>query len=71
MDAGLVGDLMKQAVEYRFGANNTAPAEIEWLSDSGSRYTAAETRSFARSLGLKPVTTPMHSPKPIRWLKAL
>lgn len=63
IDAGLVGDLMMQAVESRFGANQTAPAEIEWLSDNGSCYTAAETRSFARSLGLKPVTTPVHSPQ--------
>ena len=63
IDAGLVGDLMMQAVEYRFGANNTAPAEIEWLSDNGSCYTAGETRSFARRLGLKPVTTPVHSPQ--------
>jgi putative transposase len=44
IDAGLVGDLMMQAVEYRFGPNATAPAEIEWLSDNGSCYTAAETR---------------------------
>jgi putative transposase len=63
IDAGLVGDLMMQAVEYRFGPNRTAPTEVEWLSDNGSCYTAAETRSFARSLGLKPVTTPVHSPQ--------
>jgi putative transposase len=63
IDAGLVGDLMRQAVECRFGANNAAPTEIEWLSDNGSCYTAAETRSFARSLGLKPVTTPVSSPQ--------
>ncbi|KRB93833.1 transposase [Noviherbaspirillum sp. Root189] len=63
IDAGLVGDLMMQAVEYRFGANQIAPTEIEWLSDNGSCYTAAETRSFARALGLKPVTTPVHSPQ--------
>jgi putative transposase len=62
IDAGMVGDLMMLAVENRFGANATAPTEIEWLSDNGSCYTAAETRSFARMLGLKPVTTPVRSP---------
>lgn len=63
IDAGMVGDLMMQAVEYRFGPNRTAPTEIEWLSDNGSCYTAVETRSFARMLGLKPVTTPVRSPQ--------
>jgi putative transposase len=63
IDAGLVGDLMMQAVEYRFGPNGKAPAEIEWLTDNGSCYTAVETRSFARLLGLKPLTTPVSSPQ--------
>lgn len=36
IDAGLVGDLMMQAVDYWFSANSTAPTEIEWLSDSGN-----------------------------------
>jgi len=36
IDANLVGDLMMQAVEYRFSANQTAPHEVEWLSDNGS-----------------------------------
>jgi putative transposase len=59
IDAGLVGDLMMQAVEYRFGRHAIAPSEIEWLTDNGSCYTAAETRSFARALGFEPVTTPV------------
>lgn len=63
IDAGLVGDLMMQAVEYRFGTSNAVPNEIEWLSDNGSCYTAAETRSFAKRLGLKPMTTPVASPQ--------
>lgn len=63
IDAGLVGDLMMQAVEYRFGGSNAVPAEIEWLSDNGSCYTAAQARSFAKQLGLKPVTTPVESPQ--------
>ena len=54
---------MMQAVEYRFGASSTVPNEIRWLSDNGSCYTAQETRTFARQLGLKPVTTPVESPQ--------
>jgi putative transposase len=63
IDAGLVGDLMMQAVEKRFGSNGKPPKTIWWLTDNGSCYTAAETRSFAKQLGLKPVTTPVTSPK--------
>ena len=29
IDAGLVGDLMMQAVEYRFGRHTIAPSDIE------------------------------------------
>ena len=32
-------------------------------TDNGSCYTAAETRSFAKLLGLKPITTPVTSPQ--------
>jgi len=63
IDAGLVGDLMMQAVEKRFGANKTANQPVEWLTDNGSCYTAKETQKFAKMLGLKPVTTPVSSPQ--------
>ncbi len=63
IDAGLIGDLMMQTVEKRFGSNGKSTKTIEWLTDNGSCYTSAETRSFAKQLGLKPVTTPMTSPK--------
>jgi putative transposase len=36
---------------------------IEWLTENGSCYKAAETRSFAKELGLKPVTTSVTSPQ--------
>jgi putative transposase len=62
IDAGLVGDLIMQAVEKRFGSHGKPPKTIEWLKDNGSCYTA-ETRSFAKQLGLKPVTTPVTSPQ--------
>ena len=62
IDSALVGDLMMQ-VENRFGPNGKPSKPIEWLTDNGSCYTAAETRSFAKQLGLKPVTTPVTSPQ--------
>lgn len=54
---------MIQAIEYRFGASQTAPHGVEWLSDNGACYIASNTRSFARTLGLKPITTPVQSPQ--------
>jgi putative transposase len=36
LDAGLVGDLMMQAVEKRFESNVRHPNKIEWLRDIGS-----------------------------------
>jgi putative transposase len=54
---------MMQAVEKRFGSHGKPPKTIEWLTDNGSCHTAAETRSFAKQLGLKPVTTPVTSPQ--------
>jgi len=63
IDAGLVGDLMMQAVKNRFGANAAPQKPIEYLTDNGSCYTAAETRCFAKLLGLKPITTPVTSPQ--------
>jgi putative transposase len=63
IDANLIGDLMMQDVEYRVGASQTAPHELEWLSDNGSCYIASNTRYFARALELKPITTPLQSPQ--------
>jgi putative transposase len=63
IDAGLISDLMMQAVEYRFGSCSTAPKQIEWLTDNGSCYTSIHTQRFAKQLGLKPITTPVQSPQ--------
>jgi len=39
-------------------------AEIpQKVSDNGSAYTAEQTRSFARQIGLQPATTPVRSPQ--------
>ena len=58
-----VRDLMVTAVERRFGAVNRLPNLIEWLSDNGSCYIAAETRNFAKDIGFLPLTTPIESPQ--------
>jgi putative transposase len=58
----MVRDLMMEAVETRF--NGTAPTQpIEWLTDNGSPYIARDTRSFAREIGLEPLTTAIRSPQ--------
>lgn len=57
-----VRDIMLDAVEKRFGQELPA-TPIQWLSDNGSAYTAEQTRSFARQIGLVPLTTPVCSPQ--------
>jgi putative transposase len=54
--------VMLAAVEQRFGTTQT-DAPIEWLSDNGSACIDYRTRSFARELGLEPLTTPVRSPR--------
>ena len=60
-----VREMLIEAVEKRFGAVEAVPADhrLEFLSDNGSAYIAAETRGVARSLGLKPINTPVCSPQ--------
>ena len=58
----MVRDLMVEAMETRFGAATPAPP-IEWLTDNGSPYIARDTRSFAREIGLEPLTTAIASPQ--------
>ena len=42
---------------------NRLPKPIEWLTDNGSCYTARDTRTFARDIGLVPRTTHVSSPQ--------
>ncbi|GLJ00437.1 integrase [Sphingobium sp. BS19] len=58
-----VKDLMVATVEHRYGQVTRVPEPIEWLTDNGSCYTARDTRSFARNIGLVPLTTPVSSPQ--------
>jgi putative transposase len=54
---------MIESVERRFGLVDKLPQRIEWLSDNGSPYTAGDTRTLARYIGLVPCTTPVQSPQ--------
>lgn len=58
-----VQDLMVATVEHRYGRVNRVPEPIEWLTNNGSCYTARDTRTFARDIGLVPRTTPVSSPQ--------
>jgi transposase InsO family protein len=60
-----VREMLIEAVERRFGGVEAIPAghELEFLSDNGGAYIAADTRSVARQLGLKPINTPVCSPQ--------
>jgi putative transposase len=60
-----VREMLIEAVEQRFGTVEAIPAEheLEFLSDNGGAYIAADTRSMARQLGLKPINTPVCSPQ--------
>ena len=51
ISGSMVRDMMLEAVETRFSAIQ-APQALEWLTDNGSVYTAAETRDFATALNL-------------------
>jgi putative transposase len=60
-----VREMLIEAVEKRFGHVDGIPEArvLEFLSDNGGAYIAAETRQIARQLGLKPVNTPVCSPQ--------
>lgn len=60
-----VREMLIEAVERRFGTVEAIPDDhvLEFLSDNGGAYIAADTRSVARQLGLKPINTPVCSPQ--------
>lgn len=60
-----VREMLIEAVEKRFGSVEAVPADhrLEFLTDNGGAYIAADTRAVARSLGLLPVNTPVCSPQ--------
>jgi transposase InsO family protein len=60
-----VREILIEAVEKRFGAVEAVPAghTLEFLSDNGGAYIAHDTRRIARSLGLRPINTPVCSPQ--------
>ena len=60
-----VREMLIEAVERRFGAVEAVPSDhtLEFLSDNGGAYIAAETRALVRALGLKPINTPVCSPQ--------
>lgn len=60
-----VREMLIEAVEKRFGAVEAIPAghTLEFLTDNGGAYIAADTRRIARSLGLTPINTPVCSPQ--------
>lgn len=54
--------MLIEAVGRRFGGVEAIPSDhVEFLSDNGGVYIAADTRSVARQLGLKPINTPVCS----------
>jgi putative transposase len=59
-----VREMLIEAVEMRFGTVEAIPADhrLEFLTDNGGAYIAAETRAVARTLGLTPVK-PVCSPQ--------
>jgi transposase InsO family protein len=58
----MVRDMMIVCVERRFGTTK-ASHPVEWLSDNGSAYIAADTADTATALGLKLAFTPVRSPE--------
>jgi transposase InsO family protein len=60
-----VREMLIEAVEKRFGCVEAIPEDhvLEFLTDNGGAYIAADTRSVARELGLQPINTPVCSPQ--------
>jgi putative transposase len=67
----LIRDLMAESIEGRFGLVDKVPQRIQWLSDNGPAYIARETRSFAKTVGLKSVRPLITAPNPTGWRNLL
>jgi len=63
IDGALIRDLMVTSLEHRFGPVERTPRPIEWLTDNGSAYLAADTVAFGKELGLQLRRTPVQSPQ--------
>jgi len=53
--------LLDELLWARFGQRT--PVKIQWLSDNGGPYVSTDTVLYARTLGFKPVTTPVYTLK--------
>ena len=60
-----VREMLIEAVEKRYGNVEAIPGThvLEFLSDNGGAYIAAETKQIDRQLGLKPANTLVCSPQ--------
>jgi putative transposase len=58
----MIRDMMIQCVETRFGTCR-APDAVQWLTDNGSIYAAANTVDMAVALNLVACFTPIESPE--------
>ena len=63
ISGAMIRDLMVECVEVRFGVLR-APQTVEWLTDNGSVYAAANTVDLAIALNLKACFTPVESCAP-------
>ncbi|WP_409566464.1 DDE-type integrase/transposase/recombinase [Rhizobium leguminosarum] len=58
-----VQDLVITAVEDHFGRINILPKSIEWLTDNGSCFIAADTKSLLLDIVMEPRTKQVRSPR--------
>jgi putative transposase len=63
IEGDMIQDLMLEAVAVRFGDVHRLPHPVEWLSDNGSAYVAADTRLFGEAIDSQVCTTPYYSPE--------
>ena len=62
ISGAMIRDLMVECVETRFGVPR-APQGVEWLTDNGSVYAAANTVDISIALNLRACFTPVKSPE--------